>query len=159
MPTPSNYNPAIAARLREARTDAGLTQTAVAKHLGISRASVSQWERGGPDGSAPTMENLAKVAALYRRPVGWFLIQDAGDAMRAAGATVPDDLLNEILALPDPLRELVGRHVRRVTQYVRTLPSWMTSMQPPDDVQERARWLELVERDIETRFPRPADDA
>jgi transcriptional regulator with XRE-family HTH domain len=159
MPIPSHYNPQIAARLREARTDAGLTQTAVAKHLGISRASVSQWEQGPPGGSAPTMENLARVAALYKRPIGWFLIEDATEAMRAATSAVPDELLNRVLALPDPLRAIVERHLERVTEYGRMLPPWMTQMQPPEDADERRRWLDQVERDFLSRLPRPEKDA
>jgi transcriptional regulator with XRE-family HTH domain len=159
MPTPSAYNASIAQRIREARLDAGLSQAAVAKHCGISRASVSQWERGGPDGSAPTMENLIKLADLTKRPLGWFLIQDATEAMRAATNAVPDDLLNRVLAMPDPLRAIVERHVERVAEYGRSLPSWMMAMKPPEDAEERRRWLELIERDFESRTQRPAKDA
>ena len=45
-----------------ARTNAGLSQAAVAEKMGISAASVCQWETGK---SLPRADKLPEIAALY----------------------------------------------------------------------------------------------
>ena len=62
-----------------ARSRAGLSQAAVAEKLGISSASVCQWETGK---NLPRADKLPEIAALY-------------------GCTV-DDLLAKETQLPDP---------------------------------------------------------
>lgn len=48
---------------REKRIEAGYTQEAVAKLLGISNSSVCLYEKGRTD---PPVETLHKMAVLYR---------------------------------------------------------------------------------------------
>ena len=48
---------------REKRIEAGYTQEAVAKLLGISNSVVCLYEKGRAD---PTVETLHKMAVLYR---------------------------------------------------------------------------------------------
>jgi SOS-response transcriptional repressor LexA len=51
----------IGSKIRELRERAGLTQTALAKAVGVSKAAVSQWES---DETTPTGPNLVKCATI-----------------------------------------------------------------------------------------------
>ena len=57
-------------RLREARMDAGLTQAQVARRMGRRQSFVSKVESG--ERRVDVVE-LAELAKLYRRPIGWFV--------------------------------------------------------------------------------------
>ena len=60
-------------KLRQCREQKGLTQPDVAEAIGIkSFQTISRWERGEV---FPELENLARLADLYGRPVGYFLDQ------------------------------------------------------------------------------------
>lgn len=54
--------PSLGPDLKAWRTAAGLTQDAVAKQLGVSRPTITQWERGT---YRPSREHLAKLDQLY----------------------------------------------------------------------------------------------
>lgn len=69
----------IAARLKAAREQAGLTQGQVAKLLGLHRPSVSEMEAGRRSVSA---EELATLADTYGVSVAWLLDGEAGDVSR-----------------------------------------------------------------------------
>jgi transcriptional regulator with XRE-family HTH domain len=58
------------ARLRQARHDAGLTQLAVGKRLGVRQNFVSKVETG--ERRLDPVE-LARFAAVYDKPLAWFL--------------------------------------------------------------------------------------
>ena len=58
----------IAARIREARVAAGLTQGQVARTLGLHRPSVSEMEAGN---RAVTADELARMAELFDVSVSW----------------------------------------------------------------------------------------
>src|SRR4051794_24826099 len=58
----------IAARIREARQAAGLTQRQVAKLLGLHRPSVSEMEAGNRSVAA---DELAQMAKLFDVSVSW----------------------------------------------------------------------------------------
>lgn len=60
----------LARRLRQARDEAGISQQAAADAIGVHRTSVTQLETGNR--SVSTLE-LTKLAALYGRPITWFL--------------------------------------------------------------------------------------
>lgn len=97
---------AIGGRLRQARTEAGITQADAAAALGIPRSAVSALETGGRH---LTAVELARCAALYRRPVGWFLGDDPGpDQPPAALARLID-------ALPCSDRDTVTRFAEFLT--------------------------------------------
>jgi len=51
----------LAARIKAARTDAGLSQEKVAEAMNVSRQAVAKWESGQ---SAPSTANLIRLAAL-----------------------------------------------------------------------------------------------
>jgi len=65
--------PRLRARLLEARQACGLTQVDAAARLGRTQQFVSQCESG--DRRIDALD-LADFAALYARPVGWFLDHD-----------------------------------------------------------------------------------
>jgi transcriptional regulator with XRE-family HTH domain len=64
----------IAARLREARKMAGLSQAQVAKMLGLHRPSISEAEAGNRKVSAL---EITKLAEIYDVSVSWLLGEDA----------------------------------------------------------------------------------
>ncbi|HET6890043.1 MAG TPA: helix-turn-helix transcriptional regulator [Pyrinomonadaceae bacterium] len=47
-------------RIRRARTQVSLTQTELARRLGVQRSAVTQWERD--DGTTPNVDHLAHIA-------------------------------------------------------------------------------------------------
>lgn len=108
----------IGKRIREARTDRGLTQTAVAQVLGISRAAISQWESGSSKGLKP--ENLLRLCRLLNLRPDWVVFgegamnagpSDAGGyhALAAIVSGVERLLDEENLVLPaDKKGELVA---------------------------------------------------
>lgn len=69
----------IASRLKEARVQAGLTQSQVANLLRLQRPSVSEMEAGRRGVSA---EELATLADTYGVSVTWLLDGEAGDVSR-----------------------------------------------------------------------------
>src|SRR5688572_5149852 len=50
----------ISTRIRRARSVAQLTQTELARRLGVQRSAVTQWERTG--GTTPSVAHLAQIA-------------------------------------------------------------------------------------------------
>lgn len=75
----SDKRMAIAARLKAAREQAGLTQGQVAKILGLHRPSVSEMEAGRRSVSA---EELASLAETYGVGVDWLLEGEPSDPAR-----------------------------------------------------------------------------
>lgn len=84
----------IAAKLREARKLAGLSQGKVAEMLGMHRPTVTEIEKGNRKVSA---EELAKFAEIYDVSVTW-LINDS----------------HEELAANDPRLELAARELSKL---------------------------------------------
>src|SRR5919199_6011728 len=64
----------IAARLREARKMAGLSQAQVAKRLGLHRPSITEAEAGNRKVSA---DEIAKLAEIYDVSLSWLLGEGA----------------------------------------------------------------------------------
>ncbi|HEV7332535.1 MAG TPA: helix-turn-helix transcriptional regulator [Flavisolibacter sp.] len=64
----------IAARLKEARTLAGLSQEQAAKKLGIPRPAISEIESGNRKVSA---EEIIQFATLYQVDSNWLLLQES----------------------------------------------------------------------------------
>ena len=61
--------PAAPNRIRQARRHASLSQQQLAALVGVHRSAVAQWEQ--PGGSHPTVENLARVAAVTAVSFEW----------------------------------------------------------------------------------------
>lgn len=64
----------IAARIKEARRMAGLSQGQVAKMLGLQRPSVSEMEAGN---RAVSAEELSKLAEIFEVSTSWLLGEGA----------------------------------------------------------------------------------
>lgn len=64
----------IAARIREARNMAGLSQAQIAKMLGLHRPSISEIEAGNRNVSA---EEISRLAEIYDVSVSWLLGEGA----------------------------------------------------------------------------------
>ena len=62
----------IADRLADARKDAGLSQAALGRACGVSRAAVSQFEQGR---ARPSLTTLRKIAQATSRPLAYFWIE------------------------------------------------------------------------------------
>jgi transcriptional regulator with XRE-family HTH domain len=87
---------AIGARIRAAREARGLTQSALAARIGVTRSAVAQWETGR---SGQVGGNLALVAAALDVGVGHLLlgqIADAGEGGLIAGLTGNERALIEL---------------------------------------------------------------
>lgn len=84
----------IAARLREARRLAGISQVHVAKMLGLHRPSISEMEAGNRRTSA---DELARLAQIYDVSVVWLL----GEAP-------------EMIDAQDPRLELAARELAKL---------------------------------------------
>src|SRR5262245_54674283 len=69
----STINPAL---LTWARETAGFTLAVAAKHLKIDEARLAAWE-GPADDDAPSIPQLRKIAALFKRPLAVFYLQEA----------------------------------------------------------------------------------
>lgn len=105
----------IAARLRVAREQAGLSQGQVAKLMAVHRPTISEIEAGR---RRVQVEELAQFAKLYRVSVAWLTAEDAeGEdvdearvqlAARALSKLKKDDF-DRVLTLLTSLRQGAGK--------------------------------------------------
>lgn len=105
-------------RLRLGRERAGLSQIDVAKRSAISRATIGRYERGE---ITPTRVNLETLAALYRRPIRWFIRQVPASRGREVTdlPSVPGlyaDEVTEAYAFAQP--DLTREAVRSIADYI-----------------------------------------
>lgn len=75
----------LSGRLKEAREYVGLTQDDVARKLGVPRSALSNIEAGTRKVDAL---ELAQLAKLYQRPLGWFTGEDRNLPGHGAGNDV-----------------------------------------------------------------------
>lgn len=59
----------VAPRIRQARTDAQLSQASLAERLHVDRSAVARWE--GSKGTSPTVEHLRKLALVTGVSFEW----------------------------------------------------------------------------------------
>ena len=57
-------------RLKELRSEKGMTQTDVARRLNMSKMAVSHWEKGN---SEPSIEQLKALAAMFDASVDYLV--------------------------------------------------------------------------------------
>ncbi len=75
----------IGTRIKDARLRAGLTQAALGRHCGVSRAAVAQWENGT---TQPSLAHLRRAGDMLGVWVSWLAGEnDGGDGGR--GAALP----------------------------------------------------------------------
>ncbi len=87
-------------RIRQARKGAGLSQTELARKVGVSVTTVSDWETGK---YAPTMRHLAALSKVLRKDPLWFM--GGSDCGRVAGTAAGDLSVEDIDRLMDLLRD------------------------------------------------------
>ena len=149
MPIAPEYNAQISLRLKEARLDNKMNQSEFAKKLGVSRASVSQWEAGS---TKPSMTRLRMVSEITKRPLSWFLIEDATAAM-AASNNLDDTITNTISALPPILRQVLLENIDDLISFQKTVPAWIWQTLPPVGA-DRDAFVAQLKREIwKTRTP------
>ncbi|HLU61789.1 MAG TPA: helix-turn-helix domain-containing protein [Gammaproteobacteria bacterium] len=90
----------IADRIREAREQAGVSQTELARLLGVTRSACSQWE--SPQGTAPRRERLEQLATLLGVSFEWLATgrgsEQAPAEVQVTSPDLPPDQ-QELLAL------------------------------------------------------------
>ncbi len=67
----------MAIRIRTARQEARLSQSALGQSIGLSDKSVSSYEQGR---STPPFAKLKKIAEFTQRPLSYFTAEDNDDA-------------------------------------------------------------------------------
>lgn len=93
----------IADRIREAREQAGVSQTELARLLGVTRSACSQWE--SPQGTAPRRERLEQLATLLGVSFEWLATgRGSEQALAEVQVTSPD--------LPPDQQELLALYRR-----------------------------------------------
>lgn len=106
-------------RIKEAREQAGISQTELARLLGVTRSACSQWESSG--GTAPRRERLEQLAQLLGVSFEWLATGRGGGGSHAFEAQAennpelpPDqqELLNLYRRLPARFRLAVLNLVR-----------------------------------------------
>ena len=111
----------LADRIRLARRNAKLSQTALAQRVGVTPSAVAQWEH--PDGTKPGVERLQAIATATGAAFEW-LATGGGDQRRRRGGSgdvtpavvvesFAQDLAEELLldrfrALPKRARDLLS---------------------------------------------------
>ena len=82
-------------RLRQLREENRLTQSELAKRLGITRSSVNAWEMGI---SVPSTQYVVELAELFKVSTDFLLGMDKSPSINAAGLTEEDmQLLHSII--------------------------------------------------------------
>lgn len=94
----------VAARIKLLRDQRGMTQTELAKRLGITRSSVNAWEMGI---SVPSTQYIAELARLFKVSTDYLLGVASSATVNVSGLTEKDIQL--VCALVEHLREK-GKH-------------------------------------------------
>ncbi|MCI8602323.1 MAG: helix-turn-helix transcriptional regulator [Oscillospiraceae bacterium] len=90
-------------RLRQLREENRLTQSELAKRLGITRSSVNAWEMGI---SVPSTQYIVELAMLYRVSTDYLLGQDKRVTLDISGLSEADiDIIYQLV-----------RHLRQLRQ-------------------------------------------
>ena len=94
----------VAARIKLLRDQRGMTQTELAKRLGITRSSVNAWEMGI---SVPSTQYIVELARLFKVSTDYLLGVASAATVNVSGLTEKDIQL--VCALGEHLREK-GKH-------------------------------------------------
>lgn len=76
----------MALRIRRSRTLVKMSQSGLARRVGVHRSAVTQWERGG--GTRPCVEHLAAISIATNVPFEW-LATGRGDPAHSPETEVP----------------------------------------------------------------------
>ncbi len=106
-------------RLREARTNARLTQDQLASKVGVSRSLISQWETGTVQEIHAT--SLWAASKALRVSLDWLLEGDGMEEIREPATPDEVQLLDAWLLLTPTQRARVLAEVRQMADHNREL--------------------------------------
>jgi len=95
-----------AARIRQARKDAGLSQAALAERLGLDRTAVAQWERNNAAG--PTASHMAAIALATGVSFEWLATGRGARVIGGSGQEPPAFVMDYIAQSESEERLLVA---------------------------------------------------
>ncbi|WP_230620333.1 helix-turn-helix domain-containing protein [Xanthomonas arboricola] len=87
----------IAARIRKARNDLGLSQTELSKLLGVNRATIGHWERD--DGFTPNLQHLNSLSLALDVTIDWLTGGEQNALSALATSSSRATLESQMLAL------------------------------------------------------------
>lgn len=79
--------PAISERIRSARVNLGLSQTELAKAIGVNRATVGHWERDGA--FAPSRTHLQALGTTLQVSLDWLANGEQGRMVAVVDTSGP----------------------------------------------------------------------
>ncbi len=88
-------------KIRELRQARNMSQVELAKRLGVTKQSVSNWEN---DNIQPSIEMLVKLARIFSVSTDYLLGMDRGECIDVEG--LPKDVVAHIRQLVEDLRRL-----------------------------------------------------
>ena len=100
----------IGDRIRDARTQAGLTQRELAKGLGVSNGVIAHWESGLRH---PSVDTVCRIADLTMKEPAWLLIDEIH------GNYQQHQMLPEEAELLDTFRRMSKRQRENLLKLVR----------------------------------------
>lgn len=86
-------------RLRALRQARGLSQVDLARELGVTKQSVSNWEN---DNIQPSIEVLVRLAGIFSVSTDYLLGLDAGELLDVSG--LPGEVIAHLRQLVEDLR-------------------------------------------------------
>ena len=86
-------------RLRALRQARGLSQVDLARELGVTKQSVSNWEN---DNIQPSIEVLVRLAGVFSVSTDYLLGLDAGELLDVSG--LPGEVIAHLRQLVEDLR-------------------------------------------------------
>lgn len=99
-------------RLRELRLNKGLRQEQVAKHIGVTKSTISAYEK---DTKQPSFEKLVKLADLYCVSTDYLLGQTDSRSLDLSGLSKQDAaLVCEIVESMTRKTEIIKTHEQSV---------------------------------------------
>lgn len=86
-------------RIRLLRQARNMSQVNLAKRVGVTKQSVSNWEN---DNIQPSIEMLMKLAEVFSVSTDYLLGRDSGEALDVSG--LPEDVVAHLRQLVEDLR-------------------------------------------------------
>ena len=143
---PARDDTKLADRLKDAREEARLTQAGLGKLAGVSRAAISQFEQGR---AKPSLGTLKKIAEVTKRPLAWFMIEDATVAMRSASSGTPDSTIETLNSLPPIVRRAIELRLQKAAEYSAHLPEWVRTSGLPSNQDDLNAAIDSINRDLD----------
>ena len=109
-------------RIRRARRAAQLSQTSLARRVGVTPSAVAQWEH--PEGTTPGLERLKRIANATDADFHWLVTGVGAEKTMSEGSAVvlttfaQDDeeevVLEYFRSLPARVKNLIGEAIREL---------------------------------------------